>query len=609
MAVADFKPGSLVLYKIRPARVVNVDDKIEIELDSSKNKRVRDKDIELLHPGPIRSLSELKPCNGNIEEAWELLQGEESSLQELAELIYGEITPSSVWAAWEILSEGLYFEGTSDRVTARSEQAIKEDIANREAKEKAEAEWAGFLERLQKKTLDPDDRKRLIEVEKVALGQSDVSRILQSLGHQQTKENAHRLLTETGYWPTEHNLHPGREGVTEESPTGEVGELSRDENRIDLTHLAAYAIDDEGNQDPDDAISIEGNRLWVHVADVAALVRAETPMDLEARERGANLYLPEKIVTMLPQQVTDVLGLGLSETSPALSIAFDVLESGTIENIEIELSQVKVQRRTYQEVDRMLDEEPFKQLAAITAQYAVRRKENGATSIDLPEVITKVSQGTVTISPMERNGSREMVTNAMLMAGEAVALYCQTSEIPIPYATQAAPEKSDASDPVTLADMYAFRRTLKPSKLSVDADQHFGLGLSSYTRATSPLRRYSDLLVHQQLRAHILSDTLLSASEVATRMDGAEQQSRKIRRAERFSNQHWKLVFLQQNPNWKGVGTVVEKDGPKVTILISELAMETKLRSNQELALNDTVTLKIRQVDLPDQRAYFRILE
>ena len=69
---------------------------------------------------------------------------------------------------------------------------------------------------------------------------------------------------------------------------------------MDLTHLPAFAIDNAWTTDPDDALSLEGtNRLWVHVADVAALVLPDTPTDIEARNRVASLYLPEMTVPML----------------------------------------------------------------------------------------------------------------------------------------------------------------------------------------------------------------------------------------------------------------------------------------------------------------------
>ncbi|EGV50391.1 hypothetical protein [endosymbiont of Riftia pachyptila] len=81
--------GSLVLYKIRPAKVVEISDKIEIELEGGKRKRVRDKDVVLLHPGPLTSLKDLTPQQGEIEENWELLDGSEVEIGEFSELVFG----------------------------------------------------------------------------------------------------------------------------------------------------------------------------------------------------------------------------------------------------------------------------------------------------------------------------------------------------------------------------------------------------------------------------------------------------------------------------------------------------------------------------------------
>ena len=89
---------------------------------------------------------------------------------------------------------------------------------------------------------------------------------------------------------------------------------------MDLTHLPAFAIDNAWTTDPDDALSLEGpNRLWVHVADVAALVLPDSPADLEARNRAASLYLPEMTVPMLPAEASERLALGIGDVSPALS--------------------------------------------------------------------------------------------------------------------------------------------------------------------------------------------------------------------------------------------------------------------------------------------------
>jgi exoribonuclease-2 len=192
----------------------------------------------------------------------------------------------------------------------------------------------------------------------------------------------------------------------------------------------------------------------------------------------------------------------------------------------------------------------------------------------------------------------------MLMAGEAVARYCLEREIPIPFATQPAPERLES--PADLAAMYAYRKQFRPTRLSVEAEPHFGLGIPCYTRATSPLRRYSDLLVHQQLRAHLGGGVLLSRAEVSERVGVAETAGANLRRAERLSNQHWKLVYLRDHPGWRGMGTVVEKDGQKATLLIAELALEAKVRLRSDPVLNDLVKLVPRELDLPALTCYFR---
>ena len=103
MQMHQLTSGSLVLYKIRPARVLAIAEKIEIELEDGKTKRVRAKDVKLLHPGPLQSLSDLAPLSGDLDETWELLAGSETNLPELAELIYGGYEPATAWAAWQLV--------------------------------------------------------------------------------------------------------------------------------------------------------------------------------------------------------------------------------------------------------------------------------------------------------------------------------------------------------------------------------------------------------------------------------------------------------------------------------------------------------------------------
>ena len=95
---------SLVLYKNGPARVTQIGDKLEIELEDGRQLRVRPKDVSLLHPGPVRGFGELNTLSpGEIEAACELLDGESTTLPELAELIFGAYTPATAWATWRLL--------------------------------------------------------------------------------------------------------------------------------------------------------------------------------------------------------------------------------------------------------------------------------------------------------------------------------------------------------------------------------------------------------------------------------------------------------------------------------------------------------------------------
>jgi exoribonuclease-2 len=598
-------PQSLVLYKIRPAIVVNVSDKIEIRFQAGNTKKVRDKDITLLHPGPVQNFEFLKTIEGNVQDAWELLQGEQASLADVSELIFGEYTPASAWATWEILQDKLYFSGKPERIQARSENEVAAEQAARAAKQAEEKAWDDFLQRVKSGVLEPEDRKRLAEVEMLALGKTGKSRILKSMGVQESPETAHHFLLKCGYWPANFNPWPHREGAILNAPDLTVPNLPEQE-RLDLTHLDAWAIDDQGNTDPDDAISLDGDRLWVHVADVAALVTPDSHLDLAARERSANLYLPEGVITMLPPEITEHLGLGLQERSPALSFGFR-LEQGQVTDIQVSPSLVKVTRTTYDAVEDQMAESRFAAIYQITESYRAARVARDAANIDLPEVSVKLVDDEVLIRPLPKLRSRQMVTDAMLMAGEAAARFAEAEGIVIPYATQASPE--EIRNPQSMSESYAYRRLFKPSTASMTQGKHFGLGLDYYARATSPLRRYVDLVVHQQLRAHARGETPLDSDRISTRIAEANTVSGTVRRSERLSNQHWKRIFLQRQEKWQGDAVIVALDERKAVVIIPELALESRIRRKEDMQLDQTIRLEVREVDVPGQNVYFRLID
>ena len=608
--------GSLVLYKSGPAMVLENGAKIEIQLSRGKTVKVRPKDITALHPGPVSDLAGLQqgsdslpeePTEAALAEIGDLLDGEPVTLAELADLIYGEYTPATAWAGWRLLIQGLYFEGAVDAIRARPLEDVARDREERARKAVEKAAWAGFLARVKAGRIEPADRHYLGDVEELALLKRSGSRVLKAIGRDQTPTNAHALLLRLGVWDAFTNPYPERAGLPVDSPDMAVPMLPG-EPRRDLTHLAAWAIDDEGNEDPDDAISIDGQRLWIHVADVAALVTPDSALDLEARGRAGTLYLPELTATMLPDAITRQLGMGLRPVSPALSIGIDLQDDGGIGGVEVALSEVKVQRLSYQQVDARIAEAPFGELAAIAGRYRALRQRHGAVTLSFPELDIKVRDGEVRLRPFERLQSRQLVSETMLMAGEAVARYAVEHGLPFPYATQEIPEEVERS-PQGAAAMMAARRKMRPRRYQGAAAPHQGLGLERYAQVTSPLRRYLDLVAHQQLRAHVCGQPVLDEEQIIERIGATDVVSPLLRKTERLSRQHWTLVWLKARPHWRGEGIVMALQNRNAQLQIPALGLEIRLPVKQDLALDQVVEVEAVGVDLAPLEARFHLCQ
>ncbi len=598
--------NSLVLYKNGPAQVVALGDKLDIELQDGRSLRVRPKDVLLLHPGPVRSLSELNMPAGEVEAACELLDGSQTTLPELAELIYGAYTPAAAWSAWRLVDEGLYFQGTPEAINVRPLAEVEQERVTREAKAIEREAWNGFLQRAKAGRCAPEDAQYLQEIEEVAWGQREQSRVLQALECQQNPSSAHALLLRMHHWSESINPWPCRIGAILQPPALSLPGLPQ-ESRLDLTGLPAFAIDDEGNRDPDDALSLDGNRLWVHVADATVLAPPSSPVDEEARMRGATLYLPEMTIPMLPPAAIEQLGLGLAEVSPALSFGMNLDADGRVTGVEITPSWVRVQRISYQEVEKRLDEEPFRTLNELAQRHRDRRRANGAIFIDLPEVKITVTDGRAKIEPFTRLRSRLLVAEAMLMAGEAAARFALEHELPFPFTTQDTVAEVSEREPSSLAAMRMLRRNMRPRQYSSQPGPHGGLGLEVYAQVTSPLRRYLDLVAHQQLRAFLRNSEWLDAQAIVARVGAAEMAAQGVRRAERLSREHWTLAYLQQHPGWQGEGVLVEKRMPRGAVLIPQLGLEARVKVGENIAPDTVLPLRLTGIDLPAREAYFRV--
>lgn len=636
---ADLPANSLVLYKKRPARVITGGDRLEIELDDRNQVKVRPKDVVLLHPGPISDLRRIVESAADAEEeanlAWEILResGAPCSLDALAELAFGSFTPLTAWTAWRWVEDGLLFEGLPEAIAARPESAVRRDRETRRARQAEAAARRDFLDRAAAGQVSADrDERYLKEIQDLALGRYAESRLLREMGRSERPEAAHALLLEWGVWDSTFNPHPIRQGAVLDEPAAPLPPLP-DEPRLDLTGVPAYAIDDEGNQDPDDALSLieyrqdengrfAGGRIWVHVADAAALATPDSPADLEARGRGVTLYLPERRIPMLSDLAVSGLGLGLQPVSPALSFSITVDAQARITAVEVHPTRICAQRLSYRQVEARIGTSPFNELAAIAEAYENRRQAAGAIGMDLPEINLRVSDGRVEIEPLERLRSRNLVREAMLMAGEATAQLAQQNQISIPYVVQQAASADNLHTPAliagptraadaagsSLAMRFARRRSLRRSQISIHPAPHSGVGLEAYCRVTSPLRRYLDLVAHQQLRRWLRGEQPLDQAALFERLGGIETLTATAARTESLSRRHWTLVYLLQHPGWRGVGVLVEASGSRGTILIPELALEAPIYLRSETALDSELLLSVRGINLPELDVSFTVL-
>ncbi|QIV95316.1 exoribonuclease-2 [Allofrancisella inopinata] len=613
--------NSLVIFKSKPAKVVDVlDKKIEIETLDGKKIKLPPKNVQfLIDTQNDFELAELKQLQiDDLELTWELLQEQtETSIEELSELFFENTGVNQVYTIWLLVSEGEFFSFNEDFSINIHSPAQKEAITReKQERQKKEQELNNFIERLNNKTYLQDDEKSLKEIEALALLKSPNCRFFKHLNMEESENSAYKLLLDIGYWDEYNNPHLYRyKAELEDNPAEFEYNFSSDVSRLDLTHLKAYAIDDEDSNDPDDAISwdAKNSKIWVHVADPSSSIAFGEQVDLEARARGSNLYTPEKIISMLPAKATEILGLGLQEISPALSIGFNVTDNGDIENIQICFSKIKVTRLSYEFAEENISSLDLGYIPKFAKSFTEKRLQSGGVELDFPEAKIKLeADKKVSIYDLHKLGSRTLVRDTMLMAGVAVGKFCLEHSIAVPFSTQ--PQhgltKEELESLLTPADMFAARKKLQRGQYTTQADKHAGMGLENYVQVTSPLRRYLDLLVHYQIRRFLGHQELLSIDTVNEIIAQVDTPIRINRQTERDSNLHWKLVYLIQNPNMKFKATVVELlERNRVLVSIEKLAMTKKISVNSKLDLNSTLVLENSSVNLVNQEAYFKVLE
>lgn len=652
---AVLQAGSLVWYRGKAALVQALKPeksymKVQLQTEDHKKILVRYKDFWVLASGPVTQWKTItEPLSlEELPEAWRLLQetGQRScSLGDIAELTFGSQTPQAIYQACLLINQTPYFKGRCDQITVRTADEVEKELAARARHEQEEKRWKSFLEHWQSQTFGDEDQPFLAEIEELAYSQRANCRLFRELKLDQTPENAHRQLLGSGIWPQRHNPYLKRFGILETEPDlppywpeflrdfprrAEAG-ISALESfftnfckqhgrpfgispRRDLSSMEAWAIDDPWTQDPDDAVSITpDNTIWVHIADPASLIPQKSQENIEAGERGATVYLPEGNIPMLPRPLIGVLGLGLHPLSPALSIHIALTGNGpsTVTVLEVVPSWVRVKRLSYDQTDQILrdPQSDLYRLQKLTLQHTQKRLQNRAVQFDMGNIKIAAAEK-IDIQILPNTPSRDLVAETMIMAGAGIAEFARGRNIAIPYLRQSPPNPIDEkyNNAGGYAKIFALRKSILPSSLGIKPDQHACIGLPLYTRCTSPLRRYTDLLVQQQLHAFLSEPAgCLNEDALLIKIGQAETALSRVNAVQRNSKQHWQMLYLQQEGKRPYRAVVLDVADHKSFCLLPEIGLETWIPTKVPPRLNAELKAVLRHISLEERKTGFTI--
>ncbi|WP_276488310.1 ribonuclease R [Ectopseudomonas mendocina] len=352
----------------------------------------------------------------------------------------------------------------------------------------------------------------------------------------------------------------------------EVDEKDK-EKRVDLRHLPFVTIDGEDARDFDDAVYCEKNssrwklfsggwKLYVAIADVSHYVKVGSALDAEAVERGNSVYFPERVVPMLPEELSN----GLCSLNPhvdRLAMVCEMTMSKSGQMVDYKFYEAVIHshaRLTYNKVSLMLEDPKSSEGKSLRSEYKevllhlnqlyalyqvliAARHERGAIDFETQEtrIIFGEDRKIAEIRPTQRNDAHKLIEECMLAANVATARFMQDHEIPSLYRVHDGPpaerleklkaflgelglslqrgKSKDGPSPKDYQRLLesirerpdyhliqtVMLRSLSQAVYSAENAGHFGLNYEAYTHFTSPIRRYPDLLVHRAIRSVIRS--------------------------------------------------------------------------------------------------------
>ena len=343
-------------------------------------------------------------------------------------------------------------------------------------------------------------------------------------------------------------------------------------HRMDFTGDNVFTIDSETCRDMDDAVEVRrtagGYRLAVHIADVAAYVQPDSPLDSLAVNRATSFYLPDRTIPMLPA----VLSNGLCSLNPGvrrntLSVIMEIDKKGGVTDAWITKGVIRSRvKGIYAELNRILDgsagdelkykyREVLDQLPVMTELYRILHEgtvRRGVDTEDFDPPYVTVCDDDLVLAPVAHGTAEEMVEEFMILANATVSRYLDDRGLPAIFRIQYSKE--------AMAEYQPFRV------------HHSSLGLETYTHFTSPIRRICDTKIHQILGMHLDG---CSDQEIHDRFDGtlpevcerATKRSRTARSVQKKTVTDCCMLFFQLHPGNRYTGRVVGRNRYKRPLL------------------------------------------
>src|SRR6476619_4350204 len=389
-----------------------------------------------------------------------------------------------------------------------------------------------------------------------------------------------------------------------EFPSGVLEQAERIPERVDAQQIAGredlrnqfiVTIDPDDARDFDDAINVEklangGWQLGVHIADVAAYVEPGSALDREARLRGNSVYLPDRVIPMLPERLSNgvcSLKPEVDRLTHSVFIQFD--KRGVAKSAKFARTVIRsAYRLTYKEAYAILTSPPRDRLGerlhlAWELAALLRRKgfEHGSLDLDFPEVKVWVDPHgkPVRLERVENDESHQLIEEFMLAANEAVARELKKRAIPTVYRVHENPDPEKLAEyrefvlsfgykvgdlthraelqrllaeirgkPEEQALKVGVLKSLKRARYDPQPLGHYGLAKTNYLHFTSPIRRYADLVVHRALGSDTASRRSyhMGMAEIASIAEHISTTERNAADAEMDAAQMKKLEFFQQ---------------------------------------------------------------